>query len=167
MLEVLFHDRARKSWSGPGGRPRRRARAKPCSRPKRRSRTYMLCRRWGKCSGTSSPRTERSSSSFGQWIPTPRPTSRQSPRASGLASRSLGNHSSGTLTVRPSSRWTTRSPSRTSTRRARGLSGAEILTPLLPEIDAMLNHNNLARPSSRVFMPTASTNSTGSSQNFA
>ena len=130
---------ARWRWARPRGSPASPSRwaTRP---PKRHRKGYMLCRCRGTCSGISSARTERSSSSFGQWIPTPRPMRRQSPRASGLASRSFGNHSSGTATVRPSSRWTTSSPATTSTLDALGCSGAEILTPFLPEIDAMLNH---------------------------
>src|SRR5712691_1441532 len=56
-------------------------------------------------------------------------------RCSGVASRSLGNHSSGTVSERPSSRWITNASATNSIARARGPGGlaTEVLIPPLQE----------------------------------
>ena len=54
----------------------------------------------------SSPNTETSSSTSGQWIPSPRPISRQCVRCVGVASSNRGNHTRGTDSSRPSARTT-------------------------------------------------------------
>ena len=81
-----------------------------------------------------SPLTLRSSSTPGQWMPSPSPSSSQSARCSGVARRRRGNHASGAEIRRPSARTTINSSSVTSTCRARGLgSTAKELMPSLLE----------------------------------
>ena len=71
-----------------------------------------------------------SSSTSSQWIPTPRPMSRQLARCWGVARRSRGNHANGAETRRPSTRVTINSSSvhATSTASATGLL-AKVLIP--------------------------------------
>src|SRR2546425_387420 len=75
-------------------------------------------------------RTEMSSSTSSQWIPTPRPMSRQLARCLGVARRRRGNHGSGAETRRPSTSVTINSSSvhATSTASATGLL-AKVLIP--------------------------------------
>jgi len=72
----------------------------------------------------SSPSTLRSSSTSGQWIPSPLPSSSQCLLCSGVASRRRGNHARGTESTRPSARLTTSSSSVQETSWARGLTPA-------------------------------------------
>jgi hypothetical protein len=65
----------------------------------------------------SSPSTLMSSSTSGQCTPWPSPMISQRARCSGVASERRQDHSSGTLTVRPSDRWATMSLSVTLTDR--------------------------------------------------
>jgi FixJ family two-component response regulator len=83
----------------------------------------------------SRPATEMSSSMSGQWIPVPDPISRQLFRCSGVASRSRGNHSIGTLSERPSAKCTTSAAGPNSIPRARACGGLtrEVFIPTLQE----------------------------------
>jgi hypothetical protein len=81
-----------------------------------------------------SPLTLRSSSTLGQWMPSPSPSSSQSARCSGVARRRRGNQASGAEIRRPSARTTVNSSSVTCTCRAKGLgSTAKELMPSLQE----------------------------------
>jgi hypothetical protein len=81
-------------------------------------------------------RTEMSSSTSSQWIPMPRPMSRQLALCWGVARRSRGNHANGAETRRPSTRVTINSSSvhATSTASATGL----LAKVLIPRNDKLL-----------------------------
>jgi len=105
-------------------------------------------RRGGAGVPLSSPSTLRSSSTSGQWMPSPLPRSSQLFLCSAVASRSRGNHARGTQSTRPSARLTTSSSSVQETSWARGLTlTAEVLIPSLQELNLMLENEdaNLAK----------------------
>jgi len=88
---------------------------------------------------TRSERTEMSSSTSSQWIPTPRPMRRQFARCLGVARRSRGNQANGAETRRPSTSVTISSSSvhLTSIASATGLL-AKVLIPENDKLVAML-----------------------------
>src|SRR5947209_4491926 len=95
--------------------------------------------------------TLMSSSSSGQWIPSPPPMRRQWSFSSGVPWRSLGYHTMGTATVRPSTRSTVRVSSLSVTWRALAawISSAEVLIPAPQQrglliLDKLLHLANLA-----------------------
>ena len=92
----------------------------------------------------SRPSVLRSSSTSGQWIPYPAPTICQFFRCSGVASRSLGYHTRGTVIVRPSARSTLSVSSKkwTSRTASPGL-GSEVVIPCLQERSSILENEPL------------------------
>src|SRR5947199_6955105 len=88
-----------------------------------------------------------SSSSAGQWMPRPPPSSRHDPRSSAEACASRGYQASGAAMVRPSASSTDRVSSLTSTcvARASRVSTAEELIPALQQLLTMLL-DQLANP---------------------
>jgi hypothetical protein len=92
----------------------------------------------------SRPSVLRSSSTSGQWIPYPAPMICQFWRCSGVASRSLGYQTRGTVIVRPSARSTLSVSSEkwTSRTASPGL-GSEIVIPCLQQPSPILENQSL------------------------
>ena len=112
----------RKRWCPPGHAPRDLPRYFP--------RAWRTTQDWVFSQIAKRLRTEMSSSTSSQWIPTPRPIRRQLERCLGEALNSRGNHSSGAETRRASASVTMSSSSvnETSTASATGLL-AKVLIP--------------------------------------
>jgi len=89
----------------------------------------------------NSPSTEISSSSSGQWMPTPEPIKTHARRSRGEASARRGYHVVGTDTTRPSASSKVSDWSVTRTRRAAAFVGdAKVLMPRLPDLSFVLKH---------------------------
>src|SRR4051812_23283704 len=78
------------------------------------------------------PRALMSSSTSGQWAPSPSPMISNRARCSGVASDSRHDHASGTLTVRPSVNRATMASSVTSSVAKRGSLLPAVFIPCLP-----------------------------------
>src|SRR6266542_4627517 len=101
---------------------------------------------WGAGVPRRIPATLRSSSTSGQWMPSPSPRSCQFDRCAGDAWSRRGNQASGTLTLRPSTSDTVSSSSVTRTSCARGTaSTTEELIPCLQKPLSILHHDTLDR----------------------
>jgi hypothetical protein len=110
-----------------------------------------------------------SSSSAGQWIPTPGPINSHRSRSRGEPWTSRGYHRSGTETVRPSRKSTTsaRAVTRADFASAVSISGLEVLIPRLQQLSLVFTNEAFDPLSSFGAKPKLYASRTGESQNFA
>jgi hypothetical protein len=107
-----------------------------------------------------------SSSRSGQWSPSPCPINRQFFRSAAVACTSRGNHSSGTVIVRPSAKLTAKLFSVIAIS-VTGMSAVEVLIPTPQQNSELSSTSSLIRVISVTGNPPLTCNLTGSSQNFA